>query len=237
MVQASAEEQVATACERCGLGPVANYCANCGADQRRRSSLYRVLRQVFGPVSDYVALLPALVKPRWLVDDVRAGAIGTSELIGFSLAAAGVSAVIGFWFPGTATFKGLPPVLDELADAAFEIVGSLLFQVPLFFALRRRGHAVPWRQFAAVAAGMVALVYPLINLADGILLVLYPTSDYGLLTFFAQMPWFVQAYARLFERSRRKVAAWMVVVLAGNLLVVAIGYTIAASALGLSQSP
>jgi hypothetical protein len=229
---ADGETEVAAVCGRCGLGPVVNYCANCGADQRRRSPLYRALRQVFGPVSDYIALLPALVKPRWLVDDVRAGAIGTPELIGFSLAAAGVSAIIGFWFPGIATFKSLPPVLDEVADAAFEIVGSLVFQLPLYFALQRRGHAVPWRQFAAVAASMVALVYPLINLADGILLWLYPKSDYGLLTFFAQMPWFVQAYARLFGRSRRTVAGWMAVVLAGNVVVIAILYALVAAAFG-----
>ena len=59
------------ACPRCAFAASRNFCANCGTDLRPRHPALRVARSVLGPLADYVALFPALVKPRWLVDEPR----------------------------------------------------------------------------------------------------------------------------------------------------------------------
>jgi hypothetical protein len=218
------------ACPRCDFAATHNYCAQCGAELRpepasARDAMRRVARSALGPLGEYIALIPAIARPRWLVEEVERDRLGVTELIVFSFAAAGVAAIVAFFFPGQQTFPDLPPIVSEVAEAAIAVGANLIGNLPLHWALGHNNpHKVPLRRFVALAIALLALLYPLIDLADGLLTKAGVESP-DAITYPLSLVWYVIAYARLYRRPWWQAAAWIAV----GLLVLVIGFVILAS--------
>ncbi len=209
-------------CPRCAFAASHNFCASCGAELRPQHPGRRIAKAVFGPLAEYVALFPALVKPRWLVEEVEQDRIGIVDTIAFSLTAAGVAAAVTWAFPAEQAFPSLPPILSEFTEAGLAVGANALGNLPLAWALQRANpHRVPVRRFIALAMTLLALLYPVIALADGMLALLgIRGADFW--TYLVSLGWYAIAYGRLYRRSWWKVLLWIAALWIGLIIAVTI---------------
>ena len=157
-----------------------------------------------------------------MVDEIEGDRIGIVETIAFSLAAAGVAALVAWVFPAEQAFPNLPPILSEFAEAALAVGVNAVGNLPLAWLLQRGNpHRVPLRRFVTLAMTLLALLYPIVALADG-LLAAAGVRGADFWTYLASLGWYGVAYGQLYRRPWWKVLLWIAALWAALFVVITI---------------
>lgn len=202
----------AVSCSTCGEHVHGSYCAHCGTEVESgrafraapvegRGATVRALRVAAGPLAEYIESAHAIIFPQQLIREIREHYFTAIELLGFWVAAAAITALIGAFLPSP-MHRLEVPVLAEVLEALLMITITVVIYSPLHLLLRRGRRDVTFREFLITTLAIGALLYPWIGLSYGLQVLLgVRVNVANNINTVVSSAFYIFAYANLYHRS------------------------------------
>ncbi len=193
----------------------------------------RALRVASGPLAEYIESAHAIIFPQQLIREIRERYFTAIELLGFWVAAAAITALIGALLPSPMHRMEIP-VLAEILEALLMIAITVVVYSPLHLLLRRHRRDVTFREFLITTLAIGALLYPWIGLSYG-LQVLFgvPINVANNINTVVSSAFYIFAYANLYHRSLLvTLAMWIAYIV--MMVVVVLALVVAVALIGKS---